>query len=298
MARDKLRKAGEPYKLRRRISKYSSASTTNQHYGPESQQPDVSPEELSRLCQEFYEREVVATPTEVATIERATKLQSESGMWYHQRRLRLTASNFGRVARRRPTTPVGNLVKTLLYSKSIDSRSLRWGRTHESDAERAYLQHLRSSGNNAVVEPSGLVIDSNTPCLACSPDGLVGTDGLVEYKCPYKAAQQNLTPLQAAIQCKDFCSTSNGSTLQLKKTHDYYYQVQGCLAITKRTWCDFVVWTPSGIAVERVFADKVFWQAVKVKLERFYRSAVLPELALPRFPSQQPIREPSVDIAQ
>ena len=74
--------------------------------------------------------------------------------------------------------------------------------------------------------------------------------------------------------------------------------MQGCLAITKRSWCDFVIWTPKGISIERVNADKAFWEAVKVKLERFYLSAVLPELALPCFTSQQPIREPGVGIAQ
>ena len=87
MAHDKLKKAGKPYKLQRHISKYSSASTTNQHYDPDSQQPDVSPEELSRLCEEFYDREVTVTPIEVAAIKRETQLQSESGTWYHQCRL-------------------------------------------------------------------------------------------------------------------------------------------------------------------------------------------------------------------
>ena len=50
-------------------------------------------------------------------IEQHTQRQSEDSLWHHQRRLRHTASNFGRVAKRRPTTPVGNLVKSLLYSK-------------------------------------------------------------------------------------------------------------------------------------------------------------------------------------
>ena len=46
--------------------------------------------------------------------------------------------------------------------------------------------------------PSGLVIDTSDPTLACSPDDFVvlptGEQGLVEYKCPYKAAKENLTP--------------------------------------------------------------------------------------------------------
>ena len=154
-------------------------------------------------------------------------------MCYHQRRIRLTASNFG------------NLVNSLLYSKSIESSSLRWGKVHEPDAREAYKAYLKSTDESSLsVFQSGLVVDYDISCLACSPDGLVGTSGLVEYKCPYKAAQLHLTPLEASNTTKDFCATSDGQTLHLKFTHHYFYQVQGCLAITKRNWCDFVIWTP------------------------------------------------------
>jgi len=30
---------------------------------------------------------------------------------------------------------------------------------------------------------------------------------------------------------------------KLKRTHDYYYQVTGQLALTEALFCDFVVWT-------------------------------------------------------
>lgn len=38
----------------------------------------------------------------------------------------------------------------------------------------------------------------------------------------------------------------NNGKLILKRNYPYYYQVQGQLNITKRTWCYFVVWTPKG----------------------------------------------------
>ena len=291
--RDQQRKAGSPYKLRRRTTKYSTSSTVNTDYGPSSQQPDVDSDELRRLCTEYYEREVAVASDRRAVIEHETRLQSETSMWYHQRRIRLTASNFGKVAKRRPTTPVANLVKSLLYSKSIESSSLRWGKVHEPDAREAYKAYLKLTDESTLsVDQSGLVVDDDIPCLACSPDGLVGTNGLVEYKCPYKAAQLHLTPLEASNSIKDFCSTSDGQNLHLKSTHHYYYQVQGCLAITKRNWYDFMIWTPQGISVERIYADSKFWNNTKEKLERFYRSAILPDLALPRYTSKQPIREP------
>ena len=53
----------------------------------------------------------------------------------------------------------------------------------------------------------GLVIDSEDPCLACSLDGLVDIPGkgggIVEIKCPYKAAKEGLDPVSAAKTMKN-----------------------------------------------------------------------------------------------
>ena len=89
-----------------------------------------------------------------------------------------------------------------------------------------------------------------------------------------------------------FCKVGPTGAVELRRNHDYFYQVQGTLAITKRSWCDFVVWTPTAFTVERISFDSKFWEAAKAKLIRFYKTAILPELALPRHTSGQPIREP------
>ena len=39
---------------------------------------------------------------------------------------------------------------------------------------------------------------------------------------------------------------SDGEKITLKKTDNYYYQVQAQLNITERNYCYFVVWTPKG----------------------------------------------------
>ena len=84
------------------------------------------------------------------------------------------------------------------------------------------------------------------------------------------------------VGLKSFFCVQSGTELQLKQTHWYYYQVQRCMAIISKTWCDFVVWTLKGIHVERIDADPEHWRSVKTKLHEFYFKAVLPELAVPR----------------
>ena len=290
LAFDKKRKDSMEYKAQRKSSRNKSSASTDHHYGRNSQQDDASPSELLQLCQEFHQREVNITQQQRSYIEQHTKHQSEDSLWHQQRKLRLTASNFGRVAKRRPTTPVGNLVKSLLYSKPFSTEATRWGTQHEDDAKKQYLEHLQSSGYHAAtIKESGLVIDNDCPSLACSPDGLVDIPGeeggVVEIKCPYAAAKEGLDPFSAASTLKTFfCKAGVAGNLELKRRHDYFYQVQGTMAITRRSWYDFVVWSPKGMSVERIRFEVDLWAETKPKLLNFYRKALLPELALPRLP--------------
>ena len=81
-------------------------------YGPDSQQSDVTLKELENLCSQFFEREVRVTVEQARSIEDVRKQQAGTPEWYHQCRLCLTASNFGRIARQKETTPIANLYPT------------------------------------------------------------------------------------------------------------------------------------------------------------------------------------------
>ena len=81
---------------------------------------------------------------------------------------RLVRLNVGTVTKRRPTTPVANTVKILLYTSSVETKVLRWGRPHEDDARQEYLQSLRQSNGRATVSTSGLVVDVTETCLAAA----------------------------------------------------------------------------------------------------------------------------------
>ena len=296
LERDHRRKRTVAYKRQRRSTRNkNSTATTDHYYGPDSQQDDFTLLELLQLCQEFYDRELNISNNKCNYIEQNTRNQSEDSLWHQQRKSRLTASNFGRVV------PVGNLLKSLLYSKTFSTEATRWGSTHKNDAKQWYLEYLRIAGHaNASVKDSGLVIDLEDPCRACSPDSLVNIPGeaggivVKEIKCPYTAAKEGLDPASAAKTKKNFfCKAGDTGKPELKQNHDYFHQVQGTMAITKRSWCNFDVWTPMGISVEHVPFDSRLWAETKSKLLNFYKKAVLPKLTLPRHMHGQPIWEPT-----
>ena len=283
--KDRARKATDAYKTQHQSSKYTTSSSQH-HYGPDSQQPDASPDELEQLCHEYFEREVQVTEEQGKAIEMATRQQTESLEWYLQRQLRITASNFGNITRRRNSTPVANTVKQLLYKRPFNAPSLHRGRMHEDDARKAYLHQM----SGAVTTRCCLVIDHREPCLACSPDDIVtlatGEQGLVEYKCPYKATKESLTPQQAAVQLRGFCSTlSVDGQLQLKRTHarllgDHWQALVPLRAMDTKE------------IKYRNNSGRSWLLGACLRIIEFYRQAVLPELVLPRYSNGQPIREP------
>lgn len=133
-----------------------------------------------------------------------------------------------------------------------------YGVEHEDEAIAAYEQ-LR-----AVMTHSGqrFVIHPEYPFLGVSPDGLVGDDGLVEVKCPYR-----------------------GKYLDITERPDYEAQVRLQLECTQRAWADFVVWSYQGIAVSRVMHDPEWLPSIMDELTGFldeYTATITdPELAAP-----------------
>ena len=128
---------------------------------------------------------------------------------------------------------------------------------------------------------SGLWIDLNTGWLACSPDGLVwdGNEqlvGILEIKCPYSAREMTIS--EACQKISSFSCLSTEGGIKLAHSHNYYYQVQGQLAITGAQWCDFYVYTPIESHIERIVPDLDFWHSVKEKLSNFYDSYCIPLL--------------------
>ena len=175
-----------------------------------------------------------------------TALQQGSPEWLEARKGKLTASNVGAALGLCSWTS-----RKVAYARAMGTdtfegnEATRWGSANESNAIAAYSAH---TGN--LVEPTGLHVHEHAPWLAGSPDGLVGTEGMVEAKCPY----WNKTPHQSIPLY-------------------YYLQINLCLECTNREWCDFISWTPGAYKVIRVTRDRDLHDVLRsTHYAQFYRA--------------------------
>ncbi len=289
----------------------SSSKSARKSYGPEADDidivEDVQPEELDKLCKEYYQKNVEISKTEAAKLEKQTHLQSASGVWREERRKRLTASNFGQVLRRRPNHTVEVLVRNLLYTGFKGNSNTKYGLDQEGPSVQDYLaKTLEESNIRVQVKRCGMFVSPDHPFLGASPDGIVVKDGkpvgLLEIKNVLK--NKPVTFQQQAQNKKTksaFCLKVNEQNkLELKRTHEYFYQVQGQLNICDYPWADFIVRStnPYQIHVERIVKDPQLWKDVMLpKLTAFYNKALLPELASPRNGKYPGIREPGIWVS-
>jgi len=82
-----------------------------------------------------------------------------------------------------------------------------------------------------------------------------------------------MSPEEGIKQKKiDYCKIEDNA-LTLKRNHNYFYQVQGQLHITRRNYCYFVVWSPKGLLYEKIEKDDSIWQKIEPMLENFYHLA-------------------------
>lgn len=89
---------------------------------------------------------------------------------------------------------------------------------------------------------TGLHVDVTHSFVAASPDRIVkdGNDvGLLEVKCP--ASKSGQAVLDACMDITFSAEVVSGE-MRLKRTHTYFYQVQGQLGVTQKPWCDFVTY--------------------------------------------------------
>lgn len=101
--------------------------------------------------------------------------------------------------------------------------------------------------------------------------------GLIEVKCPY--SHRNSSVVVAARNDKSFClKESQSGDLELNRDHDYFYQIQAQMSVTKRDFCLFIVWTTVDAHVSIVQHDKEFCDVLVQKCQAAFKLVILPEL--------------------
>lgn len=101
------------------------------------------------------------------------------------------------------------------------------------------------------VKTVGVCYPDKSKLYACSPDGLVGKEGLIEIKCPTSHVHI-------------------GYLLEGRLPTDYLQQIQGQLLVTGRKWCNFFSFYP-GIKplIIKVVPDGGFLAILKATLHEF-----------------------------
>ena len=212
--------------------------------------------------------------------------QRNNPLWFKERRIRLTASNFGKISKKRQSTHCRGLVYNILYANEEQDldyiEAIKYGKENEEFGKKTYEE---KSGN--IVEKSGLWVHLVYPWLAWSPDGLIednGEQGLFEVKWIAAKNFRNETILNYTKNYKKSCLFEENGTITLKKSHDYYFQIQGQLFITKRSFCDLAIFTKIDYHIERIVKDEGFFlEKCFEKLKIFYFLAYLPEIILKNY---------------
>nr|CAI5848748.1 unnamed protein product [Callosobruchus analis] len=136
--REKLlqNRRGKPHLKKTR--KPCNTGGPDQHYGPNAAREDISSEELGSKCSNFLDKLAnrVSSKEKVEAIESSTRGQHANNKWRELRRDYLTASNFGKVIKRRRGTPSHNLIKQLLYKTGdLQTPSITYGRVHKKNSQ-------------------------------------------------------------------------------------------------------------------------------------------------------------------
>jgi putative phage-type endonuclease len=130
-------------------------------------------------------------------------------------------------------------------AEGYTNAAMQWGTATEPQARAAYEWHTGHT-----VEEVGLIRHPSIQGTHASPDGLVGTDGLIEVKCPNTA-------------------TALDTLLGGKVPERYQVQMAWQMRCCDRVWCDFVSFDPRLPENLRMFTKRVHRDDVMIaRLEK------------------------------
>lgn len=181
-------------------------------------------------------------------VEIIDNIEQGSDEWLKLRAGKFTGSDFH--------TLLGNseTKKKLLYQKSIErlnnvslqeniiNDDIKRGREEEENARFLYEMET----GETVREIAFAKLDD---WVGCSPDGLIGEDGLIEIKCP-----------------KDVIFASQVITDNIKP--EYNTQIQFNMYVLDKDWCDYIMYNQNfKLFVKRIYRNNDYIDKIKTSIE-------------------------------
>lgn len=178
--------------------------------------------------------------------------------WLMDRTGKVTASNFGKV-RGTPAKREAYLFEHVcerITGQPTDhyiSKPMLDGIEREPFARMKY-----EAATGAIVEEVGFLPHPELPLVGGSPDGLIGSDGIIECKCP--------------------TAPTHIRTLLDGMSSDHLPQIQGILWITGRKFCDFISYYPDlppplDLHIQRIERDEEYIKALAEDVAKFLADA-------------------------
>ena len=174
-------------------------------------------------------------------------MQQRDDAWFTARAGCFTASRMADIMARTKSGPSASR-KNMIALLACERLTGQCVETYQNAAMQRGVE-LEQEALDAYAFERGVAVEAvdyvDHPALSrvgCSPDGLVGTDGLVEVKCP-SAMSVHLEALQYAAHADQ-----------------YRWQLQHQLFVTRRQWVDCVSYDPRWpaglqLAIKRVLPD-------------------------------------------
>lgn len=143
-----------------------------------------------------------------------------------------------------PSATRGRLLVTLALERVVGpletyrNAAMERGQALEAEARDAY-----GFAQGVAVDEADFILHPSVPMCGCSPDGMLGDDGVLEIKCPDNP-EKHLEAIRSGAHAKE-----------------YALQVQHQLWVTGRKWADVVSYDPRfperlQLAVTRVERDE------------------------------------------
>jgi putative phage-type endonuclease len=161
--------------------------------------------------------------------------------WFEQRKGKLTASSFGQAAGLGPASRQQLWRRHFGLETFEGNEATQWGEQNEPVALDAFKELT-----GQVVDLTGFAVHRELDWIGGSPDGLIGTDGVLEIKCPFSQRIPEDIPAH------------------------YMAQAQGLMEITDRAWCDFMYWTPALAWVVRIERSPAYWDWLHLRLADYW----------------------------